>query len=377
MILGIDNLRAKQYEILSGKRIGLLSHLAAVSASGRTTAELLHDSVDLVALFGPEHGFLGQALAGENTEFFEHPTWHIPVYSLYGKYREPTVEMVEGLDSVVCDLQDLGVRCYTYLATLRNLMKVCEKAHVEVIVLDRPVPLPCCIDGPIRDEALDSFVAPAPFPFVYGMTLAESARWMRDNLYPDVRLSVVPMEVASRGEILFDALPRFEKPSPGIRTKEAALLYPMTVFTEAIPSIDCGLGTELAFQVVGAPWMDGEAFCERLAEEPLAGLTAQPCRFTSAREYAGKTFCGIRFAVQDRNAFRPFTSGMTLLRRIFQTYGLENSWRQANTRPEWFDKLYGAPAIREALLSGRDFDYDIASFLTSRDQALLYSKRSL
>ena len=372
MILGIDNLRARQFAPLAGKRVGLLTHLAAVSACGLTTAEVLHDSVDLVALFGPEHGFLGQALAGEETTSFDHPEWHIPVHSLYGTHREPTVEMLKGLDAVVCDMQDLGVRCYTYLATLRNLMKVCEKAQVEVIVLDRPVPLPACIDGPIREETLDSFVAPAPLPFVYGMTLAEAAQWLHINQYPHVSLSVIPMEVFSRDEISFDALPRFIKPSPGIRSKAAAMLYPMTVFTEAIPSIDCGLGTELAFQVIGAPWLDGEAFCDRLAEEPIAGVTAEPCRFTSAREYSGQTLCGIRLVVQDRDGFRPFTGGMTLLRRIFQTYGLENSWRQASTRPEWFDKLYGTPVLRDALLSGDGFDYDITPFLTSRDQALLY-----
>jgi uncharacterized protein YbbC (DUF1343 family) len=159
---GIDILRERDFAPLRGRRVGLLSHRAAIAADGRGTAEILHEAVNLVALFGPEHGFQGRALAGEATPSFEHPDWRIPVHSLYGATREPSPEMLAGVDCVVCDLQDLGVRCYTYLATLRNMMRACERAGVEVVVLDRPVPLPRCVDGPVREAALDSFVAPPP-----------------------------------------------------------------------------------------------------------------------------------------------------------------------------------------------------------------------
>ena len=128
MKTGIDTLGDQNFDLLRGRRVGLLSHRAAIAADGRETAEILHEAVNLVALFGPEHGFQGRALAGEATPSFEHPEWRIPVHSLYGATREPSPEMLAGVDCVVCDLQDLGVRCYTYLATLRNMMRACERA---------------------------------------------------------------------------------------------------------------------------------------------------------------------------------------------------------------------------------------------------------
>jgi len=373
MKLGIDQLAKHDFATLRGQRVGLLSHRAAVSTHGRTTAALLHESVNLVALFGPEHGFLGHALAGESTVSFEHPDWHIPVHSLYGATRRPTSDMLEEIDCVVCDLQDLGVRCYTYLATLKNMMSACAEAGIRIIVLDRPIPLPNTVDGPIREPQLDSFVAPAAVPFVTGMTPAESARWMQRYLIPDSILDVVPMEVASRNEVRYDARPHFVCPSPGLRSPEAAMIYPATVFTEAIPSIDCGIGTDHAFTVFGAPWICGEAFCDILDPVAFPGIHFEPAPFISAKEYAGQTLQGVRIVVDDRNAFRPFATAMRLLDMIFRTYGLEQSWEQPSTRPEWFDKLFGAPALREALLAGEPYSTTPPSaYMAERDAILLY-----
>ena len=373
MKLGIDCLTEHSFSRLQSQRVGLLSHLAAVSSHGRTTAEILHESVNLVALFGPEHGFLGQALAGETTTSFEHPEWHIPVHSLYGATRRPTPDMITDIDCVVCDLQDLGVRCYTYLATLKNMMSACAEAGIRIIVLDRPIPLPNTVDGPIREAQLDSFVAPAPVPFVIGMTPAESARWMQHHLIPDSILDIVPMEVASRDDIRFDALQHFVPPSPGIRSPQAAMIYPATVFTEAIPSIDCGLGTDNAFTVFGAPWMNGEAFCDILDPSAFPGIHFEPTPFLSAKEYAGQTLQGVRIVVDNRNAFRPFTTGMRLLDTIFRTYGLDRSWKQPSTRQKWFDSLVGVPALREALLAGEPYSTTPPSaYMAEREAILLY-----
>ncbi len=372
MKLGIDKLYDENFASLQGQRIGLLSHRAAVSMCGSPTAELLHESVNLVALFGPEHGYLGGALAGELTTSFEHPDWHIPVHSLYGATRHPTPEMLKGIDCVVCDLQDLGVRCYTYLATLRNMMQACAEAGIRVLVLDRPVPLPNTVDGPIREAQLDSFVAPAALPFVTGLTPAESALWMQRYLIPNCMLDTVPMEVASRDDIRFDALPHFVPPSPGIRSPEAAMIYPATVFTEAIPSIDCGLGTQHAFTAFGSPWINGEAFCDSLDLDAFPGIHFEPQTFVSAKEYAGQTLQGVRIVVDNRNAFRPFTTGMRLLAELFRIYGLERSWGQPSTRPQWFDSLFGVPALRETLLAGEPFVTPSSTYAAERDAIRLY-----
>ncbi len=373
MILGIDNLQAMQFEPLRGKRVGLLSHDVAVSALRHTTAEILHHSVNLVAMFGPEHGFRATALAGGKTETYEHPEWHIPVHSLYGKTREPTPEMLEGIDCMVCDLQDLGVRCYTYLATLRNMMRACARAGIPILVLDRPVPLPSCVDGPIREESLDSFVAPAPVPFVYGMTLAEAARWMQKNMIPGAKLDAIPMTVASRDEISFESLPHFVRPSPAICTIEAAMIYPMTVFSEFFPVLDCSRGKELSFQVFGAPWLDPAEFLPMLFNGEFSGIEFSRCVFPAGNKmYEGREIDGIRINVTNRDAFRPFSSAMKLLTLIFREYDSELTWQNPTTRQQWFNALYGMPAIWESITKGESYEYDNSAYLATREEALLY-----
>ena len=159
--------------------------------------------------------------------------------------------MLDGIDVMVCDLQDLGVRCYTYLATLRNMLVACAAAQVEVVVTDRPIPLPHTVDGPMPDPRFTSFVAPCPLPLVYGMTPAETALWLRRTLGLDLSLHVVPMADWRRGDAAWDgSRPAFLPPSPGIKTWEGAMTYAATVFTEALPGIDCGRGTNLAFRVL-------------------------------------------------------------------------------------------------------------------------------
>lgn len=369
---GIDTLRDQDFAPLRGRRVGLLTHRAAIAEDGRETAEILHEAVNLVAMFGPEHGYQGVALAGEHTQSYEHPEWHIPVHSLFGATREPSPEMLVGLDCVVCDLQDLGVRCYTYLATLLNMMRACEREGVEVVVLDRPVPLPRCVDGPIREETFNSFVAPLPIPFVYGMTPAEAARWIQANHLPGVALTTIPMGVASRDEITLDAPPRFVRPSPGIRSPEAAMIYPMTVFTEPIPAIDCGLSTDLSFEVFGAPWIDGAAFCASQRPDDFPGIRFEPQDFVSARAYAGQMLHGVRIVVVDPKAFKPFTLGMRLLDTLYKTYDPDLSWERSDMRPERLNTLYGAPAVCKAILAGETAAYDISDYLATRQAALLY-----
>ena len=177
---GIDVLLAQHRTCLRGRRVALLSHQAALCRDGATSAQRLHAELGkgLVALFGPEHGFLGQAGAGVATHTRHHPDWKIPVYSLYGACRKPTPAMLRNVDVVVCDLQDLGARCYTYLATLRNMLEAAAENDLQVIVTDRPIPLPKIVDGPMLEPAHVSFVGPAEMPMATGMTQAESAQWL-------------------------------------------------------------------------------------------------------------------------------------------------------------------------------------------------------
>ena len=384
MKTGIDVLREQAFGALKRKRVALLSHQSALAADGATSAQLLHRALGkrLVALFGPEHGFLGQAGAGEHTYTQRHPDWGIPVYSLYGECRKPAPEMLADVDAVVCDLQDLGVRCYTYLATLRNMLEACAEADVEVIVADRPIPLPDVVDGPMTDPRFASFVAPCALPLVYGMTPAETARWMKAALNLKVRLSTVPMAGWRRADAAWDGTrPAFMPPSPGIKTWECAMTYAATVFSEALPGIDCGRGTNLAFRVLGAPWLRAEPLCDLLARQQPAGVTFHPYRYVSPSGlYAGKELDALRLTVTDPARFRPAETSLLLLRAFAEAHGAARVWRHKGVRPEWFDKLYANDRDRAYVKTGgplaplfADWSRERQAFEAARTQALLYA----
>ncbi len=384
MRVGMDLLRGRAAAWFKGKRVGLLSHQAAVCADGATSAQALHAALGegLVALFGPEHGFFGQAGPGVKTVTRRHPDWRIPVYSLYGERRKPAPAWLAGLDVLICDLQDLGVRCYTYLGTLKLVLEACAEAGVEVWVADRPIPLPKVVDGPVAEPAFFSFVAPCAVPLVYGMTPAETARWLAREI-PSLRLKTVPMEgwdTASRA--WGGDYPSFVPPSPGIKSWETAQLYPATVFTEALPGIDCGRGTNLLFRVLGAPWMRAERFCAAFNEGGAFGLSAHPYRYTAASgAYAGRELDGIRLTVMDFRRYRPAAASLALLQTLVQEVGAARIWQHKGVRPQWFDKLYGGDATRLALQAGtpaetveRRWRVASARFLRQRASCLLYDR---
>ena len=379
---GIDVLLSEHRAALRGRRVGLLSHQAALDRQGETSAQCLRRELGhgLVALFGPEHGFLGQAGAGEATHTRPHPDWGIPVYSLYGACRKPTPEMLQQVEVVVCDLQDLGARCYTYLATLRNMLEAAAACGVRVIVADRPIPLPRVVDGPMLELAHGSFVGPAELPMATGMTPAESAQWLVRSLGHQVDLQVVPMRGWARDGRRGADWPEFVPPSPGIRTWASGTTYLATVFSEALPGIDCGRGTNLAFRLLGAPWLRAEVFCERMNEIGLAGVRFHPhCYVAGVAPYAGRELDGVRIAVTDPAQFHPVTTSVHLLHSLVQQYGTARVWRHKGVRPQWFDQLYGTSIVREALQKGTTPEEIVAGwrtanrvFFASRRKALLY-----
>lgn len=330
-----------------GLRCALLSHQAALLADGRTTAQGLRDALgdSLCALFGPEHGYFGLAGAGVATVTEPHPEWGIPVYSLYGEFRKPTPEMLAGLDCVFIDFQDLGVRCYTYVSTLRRMLEACAEQRVRVVVLDRPIPLPGIVDGPMLDPAFRSFVADSPLHMVYGMTPGETARWMAETLGMAVDLKIVAPVGWRRTLARQPDFPEWIPPSPGIRTWETAQAYPATVFCEALPAVDNGRGTNLAFRVVGAPWAPVDELLARLADLPTPGTALVPHRWTCAfGPSSGETLTGLRIAVADPAAYRPATLSVSLL-QAFRAIR-PDIWATPDARPAFFDKLYGTDQVR-------------------------------
>ncbi len=348
--VGLDSLFDTRRDLLAGfRRIGLLSHQAALDAAGATAAQRLRAELGsrLAAVFGPEHGYFGLAGAGVRTRSERYPGWRIPVYSLYGEHRKPTPAMLKGLDLVVCDLQDIGVRCYTYLATLRLMLHACAEAKIPVLVLDRPIPLPNTVDGPIAIPSCFSFVAPCPLPLVYGMTPGETACWLKERENLSVDLTVAPLAGWNRESEPLPGAPEFAPPSPAIRSWRIAQAYPATVFCEAFPHFDCARESGLAFRLIGFPRMKAGAVADALAEEALPGVSFHPHRHVGKD---GAAFDALRLTVTDADRFKPASASLRILAAIQRLHGPRAVWKHPAARPEWFDRLYGTPAVREALI---------------------------
>ncbi|MCL2104738.1 MAG: DUF1343 domain-containing protein, partial [Kiritimatiellaeota bacterium] len=238
------------------------------------------------------------------------------------------------------------------------------------------------------------FAPPAPLPMVYGMTPAETALWMRQKFGLGLNLSVAPMEASGRACRPGPAGRRFQSPppplwtpdwlppSPGIKTWETAMTYAATVFSEALPGIDCGRGTNLAFRVFGAPWIKAEECCEALRKHRLRGVAFHPHRYTAGvAPYGGGELDGVRLSVTDPSRFRPVKTSAVILRSLADLFGGGRVWRHKGARPQWFDTLYGDAQTRDALKSGAPLNemfaaWDNASsvFLRERKRVLLYER---
>lgn len=372
---GVDTLLAHCADRLRGQRVGLLSHQAAVGRSGVSTAGLLRRALGdgLVSLFGPEHGYFGLAGAGEATVSSRHPDWGIPIHSLYGDTRKPTAEMLRDVDILVYDLQDLGVRCYTYLATLSLAMESCVETGTRLLVLDRPVPYHGRADGPRLDPEWASFVAPIDVPMVHGMTPGEAALWMARQRGCEEFVDVVRMEGYRDG----DGPTTFVPPSPGIATPETTYTYPATVFTEALPIIDHGGAKTLSFQLLALPGLRAEAFCEAFADAfpPTRGAVLAPHRYVAAsKRYAGQVMDGARLVVTRPRVFRPILASLHLVATLMRVSGID-LWDSEGAHPEWFSKLYGDPETLARLRDGESPDAIAKRWPSFEDRVCLYGPR--
>jgi len=345
---GIDTLLAEHAGWVRGARAGLVAHAASVDAAGVPTAARLRAAgVRLAALFGPEHGFAGRTAAGAAVAEARHPAWDIPIHSLYGAERKPTPAMLAGLDVLLFDLQDLGVRCYTYCATLRLVLEAAAAQHLAVIVLDRPVPLAGVVDGPLPDTGGASFVAAIPAPFCYGLTPGETARWLRAKLRLDLDLRVASF----RGT---PAVRQWVPPSPAIRSPACARCYPATVLFEALPAFDVARRTSLAFRALRrAPEARAEhampAAWREVAELVRVQLAAVGHPYGVRLDARPD---GLRLTVTDRAAYRPALTGVALVHALQQLMGASTLWTEHGARPDWFDQLLGTDRVRRALQAG-------------------------
>lgn len=350
--LPIDCLAKLWPNDLRGAQIGAVLHPASVSATLEHSARVFErhsgELFVLRALFGPQHGFLGQTQDNMiEWRSFRHPRLGIPVHSLYGEHREPTDEMLAGLDALVVDLQDIGARYYTFIWTLYLCMKACERRGIAVVVLDRPNPINgVAVEGPLLDPAYRSFVGMHPLPVRHGRTIGELAEQFRREAFASCDLRVLPMDGWERA-MWFDetGLP-WVMPSPNMPTLDTAIVYPGMCLFEAT-NVSEGRGTTRPFELFGAPWIDAEALVRELAAFDLPGVFFREAYFQPTfHKFAGEICGGAQIHVRDRDTFLPFRTGVEIIRHLRARYPEKFAWT-----PPPYEYEYERPPI-EILIGG-------------------------
>jgi len=386
VLLGSTRLLASNR--LRGRRVGIVSNPASVDGTfGHIVDALIAaPGVSLGAIFGPQHGFRSDVQDNMiETPHGEDAGRRVPVYSLYSDTREPTPEMLTGLDVLVIDLQDIGARIYTYIYTMANCLRACARLGVPVIVCDRPNPIGgTAVEGPMLDPAWASFVGQFPIPMRHGMTIGELARLFNEHFGIGASLEVIPLEGWRREQYADEAGAPWVMPSPNMPTLETAIVYPGTVLFEGTMASE-GRGTTRPFELVGAPWVHAERLAADLNARRLPGVHFRPAVFEPTFQKHARTTCGgCQIHVTDRRAFQPVLTGVALIEAIRAQDPAAFAWREPPYEYEHdkqpIDILAGSPALREAIEGGvpaeqiaAGWPSSHAPFLAARERYLLYS----
>ncbi|HEX4545471.1 MAG TPA: DUF1343 domain-containing protein [Candidatus Acidoferrum sp.] len=370
---GLDVLESQKFAPLRGKHIGLITNHTGLDSQGRSTMDLLSHapSVQLVALFSPEHG-----LAGRNNEKVpsaKDPTTGLPVYSLYGETLRPTDDMLKGIDTLVFDVQDAGVRFYTYTATMAYCMEEAAKRHIAFFVLDRPNPIDGeIVEGPMLDPDKTNFVGYFPLPVRYGLTIGELAQLFNAENHIGADLHVITLKNWHRHYFFESTGIKWIPPSPNLRTTKGSILYPGIEILQSA-GVSVGRGTQTPFEEFGAPWLDGDEVASALNERHLPGLrfASQPF-IPIGGPYSGQRCGGVAIRITDRSAVRSMRLGLEVAATLQRLY------------PKQFDtakllELTGNAETVEQLQSGvapekivASWSASLASFDQMRRKYFLY-----
>src|SRR3989440_4486558 len=359
-----------------GKRVGLITNQSGIDRQRRTTIDLLRAmrELTLVALYSPEHGIRGVAETRVASSVDEKTG--LPIHSLYGDADKPTPQMLEGIDVLVYDIQDLGVRQYTFESTLALAMQAAAEKGIPIVVLDRPNPVTGTIlEGNILEPAYQSFVGIYPVLSRHGMTLGELAKMYNAEQRIGADLTVVPIE-GWRRDMWWDetGLP-WVNPSPNIRRLEAAIHYPGTVFFEAT-NVSEGRGTDLPFEQVGAPWLKLTEVAAGMNALHLPGIRFEAVEFPTAetaRKYPGQMLKGVRFTLTDRASYRPLATSLVMIDLIRRLHPDQFQWAGAT-----LERHGGSARLRQAIEGGtlaellRDWEREQATLRKKRAPYLIY-----
>jgi uncharacterized protein YbbC (DUF1343 family)/CubicO group peptidase (beta-lactamase class C family) len=318
---GVDVLEAEEFASLAGMRVGLITNHTGRDAAGRRTIDLLYRSsrLKLKTIFSPEHGLYGKA--DERVSSTTDPNTDLPVYSLYGDTERPTDAMLEGLDALVFDIQDAGVRFYTYITTLGYSMEAAGRKGLAFYLLDRPNPIGgILVEGPVLDADLLSFVGYFPLPVRHGMTVGELAQMFNSEKHLGVKLRVIKMKDWRRGDWYDETGLPWINPSPNLRNLTQATLYPGVAMVEGA-NVSVGRGTDTPFEVLGAPWIDGKRLAGELNERKIQGVRFQPFEFTPRESrFANEACYGVQINLLDRDALDAPEMGVEIATALYKLF---------------------------------------------------------
>lgn len=297
---GIDVLAARNFDILNGKRVGLVTNQTGKTRDGRATIDVLRaaPNVKLVALYAPEHGVRGEIAAGKSVKTYRDAATGLPVYSLYGDTKSPTPAMLRGVDVLVFDIQDIGSRSYTFIATMGECMKACAAQRIPYVVLDRPNPIGRRSEGRLAQKF--SFVGPFPIPYRHGLTMGELARWVNAKRGNSCNLSVVTMAGYHRDMTWRDTGLNWTPSSPNIPRGDSPFFYAATGILGELSGLSIGIGTPRPFELAGAPGLDANALARELNKRNIAGWDFKAVSWKPrGGAYSGKTCQGVQLIVTD------------------------------------------------------------------------------
>src|SRR3989441_4684764 len=342
---------------LDGRRVGIVCNPASVDGELRHIADRLaaHPRARLAAIFGPQHGFRSDVQDNMiETPHGEDEIRRVPVYSLYSDTREPTAAMLKGLEALVIDLQDVGVRIYTYIYTMANCLRAARRHGLPVIVCDRPNPIGGHdVEGALLVEGFESFVGQFPIPMRHGMTIGEIARLFNEEFGIGAQVEVVKMEGWRRGSYWDGTDLPWVMPSPNMPTLDSAIVYPGTVLFEGT-MLSEGRGTTRPFELLGAPWIDAERFASAMNALGLPGVYFRPAVFEPTfHKHARQPCGGCQIHVLDRDAFRPVLTGVALIDMFRRFDPAKFAWRQPPYEYEHdrvpFDIMSGSDELRRQI----------------------------
>lgn len=374
--VGIEVLEERGFEGLVGKRVGLVTNPSGVDSRIRSTIDILNNAegVNLVALFGPEHGVRGDAYAGDHVSDSVDPLTGIKVFSIYGKFREPSQEMLDGIDIMVYDIQDVGVRSYTFISTLGLVMRACAKKGIEVMVLDRPNPLGGLkVEGCVVEPGFFSFVSEFRIPYVYGLTVGELAIMINeegmnkgqkgDEEALKCKLQVIPMSGWHRKMIYRDTKLPWVLPSPNIPYAQSAIDYPSAgLVGELYGYLNIGVGYTIPFETFAAEWIDADKLKQELDSYNLPGVAFRTIHYKPiAGSSQGKLVHGVQFFYTDYEAAQISMTQFYAMQAIHRLYPDKDPFAMATGRMDMFHKVCGTDYVRKKFIERFEVS-DIADY---------------